>query len=380
MKFTIITPSFNQLPYLKRCVASVRDQVSDRGVGCDVLGVKPRVSSDLNPKAENFPPQADLPGAEKPNTKNLTHRLTEPFAVHHHIQDGGSTDGTVDWLECYANEVREQGFRHEALGVRESNPDAQCLAPSAQLSGYSFSYASEPDNGMYDALNKGISFALQKQFPDNRQLTAVNCDDEIIAWLNCDEQYLPGALQRAARFFEAHPEADFVYGDVLMVDPEGALLTYRKNPPLRRAYVQADHLYTQSAAMFFRAVIFLSGTRFNPVWKAVGDCDFVVRTLANGFRPAQIKDYIAVCTMTGENLSRRSAGVDELLTFRRTVPLLFRAGRPLFNVLRYFEKFLRGGYRQAMPLEYELCTDDSAVRKKNISETASSRFRWDDHE
>jgi len=313
MKFTIITPSFNQLPYLKRCVASIADQKDVR--------------------------------------------------VEHVVIDGDSTDGTVDWLERYAQEVRGQ---HE-------EPKAQSPKPKALLSGYSFSCFSKPDNGMYDALNKGISFALQKQLSGN-------CDDEIVAWLNCDEQYLPGALQRVARFFETHPEADFVYGDVLMVDPDGALLTYRKNPPLRRAYVLADHLYTQSAALFFRAGIFSSGVRFDPAWKAVGDCDFIVRTLTAGFRPASIKAYLAVCTMTGRNISRGSSGVSELEKFRRQAPVLFRAGRPVFNALRYLEKFLRGGYRQAAPLEYDLFLDDFNIRKKIVSETASSRFRWDDHE
>lgn len=305
MKFTIITPSFNQLPYLKRCVASIADQKDVR--------------------------------------------------VEHVVIDGDSTDGTVGFLNGY-------------------------VAKQPSTGNYQLIFASETDGGMYVALNKGLSFALQKQVPDNHQQTTGNCDDEIVAWLNCDEQYLPGALQRAACFFEAHPEADFVYGDVLMVDPEGALLTYRKNPPLRRAYVLADHLYTQSAAMFFRVGIFSSGVRFDPSWKAVGDCDFIVRTLTAGFRPAQIKAYLAVCTMTGLNISRGPSGVSELAKFRRQAPVLFRAGRPVFNALRYLEKFLRGGYRQATPLEYDLCMDDSNVRKKIVSETASSRFRWDDHE
>ena len=38
MKFTIITPGFNQLAYLKLCVASVTDQAST-GVGHEALGV-----------------------------------------------------------------------------------------------------------------------------------------------------------------------------------------------------------------------------------------------------------------------------------------------------------------------------------------------------
>ena len=287
MKFTVITPSLNQLAYLRRCIASVADQTD--------------------------------------------------IQVEHVVIDGGSTDGTIAWL----TDIERQSAAN-----------------------YRLTFISEPDEGMYDALNKGFERA----------------SGDVLAWLNCDEQYLPGALHQVMSFLETHPSADFVYGDALLVDPEGTLLTCRKNPPLRRAYVLADHLYTQSAAMFFRAGIFGAGHRFNAAWKAVGDCDFVIRMLTAGFRPAQIKDYLAVCTMTGLNISRGSSGVNELEKFRQQAPLIFRAGRPVFNTLRYFEKFLRGGYRQATPLEYDLCVDDSNVRKKFVSETASSRFKWGGHE
>src|ERR1700694_5003916 len=60
----------------------------------------------------------------------------------------------------------------------------------------------EPDAGMYDAINRGL-----------RRATG-----EICAYLNCDEQYLPGALQAVEKFFQSHPEVDMVFGDVVMVD------------------------------------------------------------------------------------------------------------------------------------------------------------------
>lgn len=50
--------------------------------------------------------------------------------VHHHVQDGGSNDGTVAWLQNY----------EQHLSARAN---------------YSFSWASERDAGMYDAVNRG---------------------------------------------------------------------------------------------------------------------------------------------------------------------------------------------------------------------------------
>lgn len=298
MKFWIITPSLNQLAYLKRCIASAADQATQ--------------------------------GREHGSGR---------IEVHHHVQDGGSTDGTVEFLREYT-------------------------ARQPSTANYQLTFVSEADEGMYDALNKGFD----------------RSSGEVFAWLNCDEQYLSGTLGKVAQHFTEHSGADMVYGDALMVDPEGHLLTYRKNPPLRRAYVLADHLYTQSAAIFFRSRIFASGLRFDTAWKAVGDCDLIVRILKAGFRPAQMGAYLAACTMTGENLSRKQTGVEELQAFRQTVALRYRLGRPIWNLLRHSEKFIRGGFRQTVPLEYDLYPEDSNVRKKFIVKKADFRFRWDAHE
>jgi hypothetical protein len=141
--------------------------------------------------------------------------------------------------------------------------------------------------------------------------------------------------------------------------------------------VLADHLYTQSAGIFFRTRVFKSGLHFDTAWKAVGDFDFMIHVLNAGFRPQQIKDYMAACTITGENLSSRQDGVNELRAFRRTVPSYYRLAQPGWNALRYLEKFLRGGYQQAVPLEYALYSEDSNVRKKLTAQKADFRFKWD---
>ena len=76
--------------------------------------------------------------------------------VEHLIQDAQSTDGTADWLAA------EEGL----------------------------DYRSEADHGMYDAINRAWGRAR----------------GQILAWLNSDEQYLPGALARVADFFYRHAQ------------------------------------------------------------------------------------------------------------------------------------------------------------------------------
>jgi len=65
------------------------------------------------------------------------------------------------------------------------------------------------DKGQADAINQGLAGAR----------------GEIVAWLNSDDTYLPGALARVNAAFEADPTLDFVYGDALEIDQDGRILT-----------------------------------------------------------------------------------------------------------------------------------------------------------
>jgi glycosyltransferase involved in cell wall biosynthesis len=66
-------------------------------------------------------------------------------------------------------------------------------------------WVSEPDRGQAEAINKGMQRA----------------NGEIIAWLNSDDLYLPGAVSRAVAALQADPGLGLVYGDALTIDAQG---------------------------------------------------------------------------------------------------------------------------------------------------------------
>jgi glycosyltransferase involved in cell wall biosynthesis len=66
----------------------------------------------------------------------------------------------------------------------------------------------EKDRGMVDAINKGLQAA----------------QGEVIAWLNSDDAYLPGALAQVQQTFQNKPVLDFVYGDALEINRDGRII------------------------------------------------------------------------------------------------------------------------------------------------------------
>jgi glycosyltransferase involved in cell wall biosynthesis len=131
------------------------------------------------------------------------------------VVDGGSTDGSADIIKRYEHKLAW--------------------------------WVSEKDKGQTDAINKGFARAR----------------GDILAWLNSDDTYEPGAVNSAVQALQAHPEAGMVYANCNFINEGGQVIgkfgaaqtDYRR---LREGYV---HIPQQS--MFFRAGL----------WKQLGPLD-----------------------------------------------------------------------------------------------------------
>lgn len=92
------------------------------------------------------------------------------------IVDGGSTDGSLEIIQQYASQLAW--------------------------------WVSEPDQGQTDAINKGFAHS----------------NGEILAWLNSDDTYLPGAVSQAVSCLVESPQAAMVYGNANMIDDQGNII------------------------------------------------------------------------------------------------------------------------------------------------------------
>lgn len=106
--------------------------------------------------------------------QTITSVLEQSYpSIEYIVVDGKSKDNSIDIIKKYADKLAY--------------------------------WVSEKDKGQADAINKGFSRAT----------------GEIIAWLNSDDYYLPGAVQAAVKVFEENPDIVLVYGNMLAVNEHG---------------------------------------------------------------------------------------------------------------------------------------------------------------
>jgi glycosyltransferase involved in cell wall biosynthesis len=229
--------------------------------------------------------------------------------LEHLIQDAGSSDGTPEWLSGHG-------------GLR---------------------FVSEPDGGMYDAINRAWE----------------NSGGEFLSWLNADEQYLPGTLAKVQACFDANPTVDVVFGDYIVADAQGRPVALRREIPFRRAYAANGCLFTMSCTLFFRRRLLDDGLlHLDSRYRYAADLDLMLRLAEAGTKIARIPDYLAIFGIDGGNLSARPRMELETESIRLAHGAFrSRALRQLVLSGRHLERLIRGGYRR-QSIRYHYATDE----------------------
>lgn len=109
--------------------------------------------------------------------------------------------------ECIASVFRQDYPDLEFIVIDGGSTDESVRVIKENEARLAF-WCSEPDEGQAAAINKGLRMAT----------------GELVAWLNADDYYLPGALTHVARAYRQNPRASFYFGDGLRVDEKGAPL------------------------------------------------------------------------------------------------------------------------------------------------------------
>jgi glycosyltransferase involved in cell wall biosynthesis len=148
--------------------------------------------------------------------------------IEYIVMDGGSTDGSVDILKKYDTQLDY--------------------------------WRSESDQGQADAINQGLGMAK----------------GEIVAWINSDDAYMPGAISEAVRALEQFPRAGMVYGDGIMVGSELEVLDKHFYPQLDLVDLLSFDVLLQPA-VFMRKYVLDEVGYLDPIYNLILDHELWVR-------------------------------------------------------------------------------------------------------
>lgn len=181
------------------------------------------------------------------SAKTIENAIQSVISQNYHdleyiIIDGGSTDGTLDIIETYKDDI--------SLWI------------------------SEPDNGIYDAMNKGIQRA----------------SGDVIAFLNSDDWYVLEAdvFNQVERYF-IDSGADIISGNIYYVNNEGLKRTVPLNK-MTDENILLGAVYPHPA-MFVKREIYLKMGCFDTSYKIAADNKWIIDAYMNGVKMLLVDDY-----------------------------------------------------------------------------------------
>ncbi len=254
MRFSIVTPVLNGMPWLPECVASV--------------------------------------AAQRPDVE-----------VEHQVSDGGSTEGSREWLRDNA-----------ALG---------------------YTVVFEPDAGQTDALIKGLARAT----------------GDVFGWLNADDVLETGALAQVASMFEADADLVLVGGCCVVIDEAGDFRALIGTPPARDFHGLVTHIDNPpQPATFFRAEAYRRVGGLDPTYDLAMDVDLWLKLARLGrfaFLPRTILARFRVHA-AAKSVKGQGRAIRQDLSIRRRHGLPLRSEAALHELYRIYVSLPARSARHAL--------------------------------
>ena len=147
------------------------------------------------------------------------------------IIDGGSTDDTLDIIKKYETHLTY--------------------------------WISEPDKGMYYAIQKGFD----------------RCTGDIMAWLNSDDKYFPGALKLVSEIFSDLGDVNWIQGWPTYLNKDGLCVKISENQKWSKSrFLIGDYRWIQQESVFWRRSLWeQAGAKIACAYKYAGDFELWYR-------------------------------------------------------------------------------------------------------
>ncbi len=200
------------------------------------------------------------------------------------IVDGGSTDKTITIIQNYQF----------------------CITK----------WISEKDNGLYEAMNKGIKMA----------------SGEIIGIINSDDFYLEGAFNKIISATVKHPDSDVFYGNIVYDLPDYPLLISRSKHPLKKS--DFCSMPIMHPTVFVRQDCYQKYGAFDLNYQLSADHELMLRLLK-----AKVRFYYL-----NENIAQMRAGgvsTQDLHGMREIRAILSKHNASFYTFFRFALSFSR---------------------------------------
>ncbi|HEV2693891.1 MAG TPA: glycosyltransferase family 2 protein [Verrucomicrobiae bacterium] len=249
----------------------------------------------------------------------------EGVEFEHIVQDSCSDDGTQDWLP---QDKRVSAFI-------------------------------EKDSGMYDAVNRGY-----------RRATG-----DILAYLNCDEQYLPGALKAVQEFFEKNPKVEVVLAGSIVTDGDGKYICHRHSMVPTNQQVWFRFPILTCGIFIRRSVIHERELYFDTKWRDLGDFHWFLSLMKNKVPMAVCDTFTSVFADTGENMNLKPNAIREKDETAKMIPAWLKLTR-LFWILCHRLRRMQHGHFKLAAMSYAIYTKTSPDRRVTIEVPKPTAVWW----
>ena len=241
--------------------------------------------------------------------KTILSVLDQSFHDYEYIIiDGASNDGTTDVIKKYEHDLSY--------------------------------WISEPDEGIYDAMNKGIK----------------KCKGKYIGIINSDDQYLPGSFEYVQKAINRNPNCQVVYGDMIYDMPGRTNIVIKSRQDIKRRHFYCMPILHPTA--FVKKDCYLKYGLFDTDYKIISDVDLMYRFLSNNVSFCYLDKKISYMNAGGASESNIDLTLDEHNLFLKRnnyisfyTYIRFNLRKLRFYILGYIKKrsplyFLLGGYHK----------------------------------
>ncbi|MBP1673585.1 MAG: glycosyl transferase [Bacteroidetes bacterium] len=216
------------------------------------------------------------------------------------IIDGNSKDNTVSIIQKMAQKIQEGAFE----GIRSDQ----------------FKWISEPDKGLYDAMNKGIDVST----------------GDFVWFVNAgDKVYNSETLQKIYDLIEIEKDCDFIYGQSVMIDEQDREIGERHKiaPKVLRLNSFLNGLVICHQSVIVKKSI---ASHYNMNYSIASDYDWVIRAYQNSECQGYIDQYLSKFMVAGVSSQKRQlAWKERYMIMKEHFGIIKTIAAHVFIVLKY---------------------------------------------